>query len=186
MSIPLVHFKNWDGLVSLSRLSLFSIGFTHCVDAFGFLDVLQLIIHQSKTTGYIEDSLFYIWKSFAKQEKTSCCSLLSYLGKGKSNKTDQTWPCLQWKWWLAFTNFFEIFRHASKRKLCYHNISWNQTIRKSFHDSFIFRIDCAAWNELRFSQRSSKVFYYSCTWDICFFFSQLFSNSGNYVHLKSI
>ena len=80
MCLPLVHFENWDRIVSLSRLSLFVIDFTHCVNAFGFLDVfktlgiLQPIIHQSKTTRSIEDNLFYSWESPAKQKRTSCCS----------------------------------------------------------------------------------------------------------------
>ena len=161
MSIPLVHFENWDGLVSISMLSLFVIGFTHCVSTFGFLDVfktlciLQPIIHQSKTTRYAEDSLFYIWKSPAKQKRTSCCSLLSYLGN--RNRSDVTMLTIKMlisnlKFFVSLTN---ISTNTSKRKLCFRDISWNHIIRKSFRDSFVFRINCAAWNELCFSQRCS-------------------------------
>ena len=132
----------------LSRLSLFVICFTHCVSTFGFLDmfkticILQPIIHQSKTTRC--------------EAEASCCSLLSYLGNRKieQNRSDVT--MLTIKMFISNLKFFvlltNISTNTSKRKLCFRDISWNHTIRKSFRDSFIFRIDCAAWNELCFSQ----------------------------------
>ena len=99
------------------------------------------------------------WKTTRCEAEASCCSLLSYLGNRKieQNRSDVT--MLTIKMFISNLKFFvlltNISTNTSKRKLCFRDISWNHTIRKSFRDSFIFRINCAAWNELCFSQRCS-------------------------------
>ena len=147
MSLPLVYFENWDGLVSISMLSLFAIGFTHCVNAFGFLDVHALL-----------RNMLY-WGQFVLYLKIPCEAeenqllLIIVLPRKRGNRIKQTDIVTMFtiKMLISFFKFFCLVDNR-KRKLCDHNISWNQTIIKSFRDSFIFRIDCAAWNELRFSQ----------------------------------